>query len=156
MNARTFVLTALVAAAACQKAEGPPVGVRPNALADSADQVMYGSRFTINDRGVRRADIAALRDRCSEGPFDLQTMFGDVAVVSDATLRGPDGEAGSADPVRLGASDLLSCTGTGGCTSGSVYLRSPQGRQLVLRVASVAGRTRVLRYEPITRAWVDR
>jgi LPS export ABC transporter protein LptC len=53
---RCLVLLA-VAVAACNKAEGPPVGVKPNALADSADQVMYGSRFTINDRGVRRADI---------------------------------------------------------------------------------------------------
>ena len=46
-----------IAASACQKPEGPPVGVRPSALADSADQVMYGARFNITDRGLRRADI---------------------------------------------------------------------------------------------------
>jgi LPS export ABC transporter protein LptC len=57
VNVRPFALLALVAGLACNKVDGPPVGVRPNALADSADQVMYGSRFTINDRGVRRADI---------------------------------------------------------------------------------------------------
>lgn len=54
---RVALLFATAALAACQTSEGPPVGVKPNALADSADQVMYGSRFTINDRGVRRADI---------------------------------------------------------------------------------------------------
>lgn len=42
---------------ACQKIEGPPVGVRPDALADSADQVLFGAHFAITDGGVRRADI---------------------------------------------------------------------------------------------------
>lgn len=51
------LIVVLVAAGACQKAEGPPVGVKPGALADSADQVMYGARFAITDRGLRRADI---------------------------------------------------------------------------------------------------
>lgn len=51
------LICALVAAGACQKTEGPPVGVKPSALADSADQVMYGARFAITDRGLRRADI---------------------------------------------------------------------------------------------------
>jgi LPS export ABC transporter protein LptC len=57
VTARIVIALLSVSAVACQKAEGPPVGVRPNALADSADQVMYNARFTINDRGVRRADI---------------------------------------------------------------------------------------------------
>jgi LPS export ABC transporter protein LptC len=43
--------------AACQKIEGPPVGAQPNALADSADQVLFKAQFTITDRGVRRADV---------------------------------------------------------------------------------------------------
>ena len=54
-----LVLAALVALAlaACTRQEGPPVGARANSLADSADQVLYGSKFTITDRGLRRADV---------------------------------------------------------------------------------------------------
>lgn len=55
---KPFAIAALLCAvAACNRTEGPPVGVRANALADSADQVLYGARFTITDRGLRRADI---------------------------------------------------------------------------------------------------
>jgi LPS export ABC transporter protein LptC len=59
VNDRALVALLIVAVAvgACQKTEGPPVGVKPGALADSADQVMYGARFAITDRGLRRADI---------------------------------------------------------------------------------------------------
>jgi len=50
-------LSTVALASACQKVDGPPVGVRPDALADSADQVLFGAHFAITDRGVRRADI---------------------------------------------------------------------------------------------------
>lgn len=48
---------AVFATAACAKVEAPPVGERIDTLADSADQVLYGARFAITDRGLRRADI---------------------------------------------------------------------------------------------------
>ncbi len=48
---------AVLAASACRKAEQPPVSSRVTSLADSAEQVVYGARFAITDRGVRRADI---------------------------------------------------------------------------------------------------
>jgi len=47
----------MLAVAACTKVEGPPVGARSNSLADSADQILYGSKFAITDRGLRRADV---------------------------------------------------------------------------------------------------
>lgn len=52
----TLVVIAATAAA-CTKFEAPPVGARPDALADSADQTMFKARFAITDRGLRRADI---------------------------------------------------------------------------------------------------
>ena len=55
-----MLLTAIVAIAtlgACTKREGPPVARRANPLADSADQVLFGAKFTITDRGLRRAEI---------------------------------------------------------------------------------------------------
>lgn len=57
------VLAALILAvgsgAACNRTEGPPLGAGTDALADSADQVLFVARFAITDRGLRRADITA-------------------------------------------------------------------------------------------------
>ena len=47
----------MVVIAACTKTQGPPLGATKNALADSADQILFGARFAITDRGLRRADI---------------------------------------------------------------------------------------------------
>ena len=58
LGARLGLLaTVTLLAAACTKREGPPVGARAHSLADSSDQILYGSKFTITDRGLRRADI---------------------------------------------------------------------------------------------------
>jgi hypothetical protein len=104
---------------------------------------------------LRRADVTRGADRCVEGPIDLATQFSGVSIDVDPTLRGPDGEAGSADPVRLGASNLASFSAAGTCTAGSIYLRSARGEQYAVRLAGVNGRTRVLKYDRATRAWRD-
>ena len=103
--------------------------------------------------GLRRADIDAGTDPCAEGPFDLERMFPGVRILSDASIRGPDGEAGSTDAVRFGRSDLVSFSPDGGCTPGSLFLRSASGAQWIVRIAGVTGRTRVLRYDAPARAW---
>jgi LPS export ABC transporter protein LptC len=57
--ARLLCALALAAtvAGACKKGETPPLSTQANALADSADQVMYKARFSITDGGTRRADV---------------------------------------------------------------------------------------------------
>jgi LPS export ABC transporter protein LptC len=58
---RRLLLAALVAAssaAACTDTKSPPV-VPTTPLADSADQIMYGARSVLTDRGVQRADLLA-------------------------------------------------------------------------------------------------
>lgn len=106
-----------------------------------------------NGNGLRRADIAAAVDRCPDGPFDLGQMFKGVTIAVDPSLKGPDGEPGSADPVRFGASDMASFSPEGSGTAGSVYLRSARGQQYAVRVGNVTGRTRVLRYDAGSRTW---
>ena len=105
-----------------------------------------------NGNGIHRAELPG-SDRCFEGPFDMETLFPGVQIVVDSTIRGPDGEPGSSDAVRFGKSDLVSCSATGGCTSGSVFLRSSLGDQYLVRVAGVTGRTRILRYDARLRVW---
>ena len=49
--------TAILVAAACSKSESPPLGATKNTLADSADQILFHAKFTITDKGLRRAEI---------------------------------------------------------------------------------------------------
>ena len=54
-----FALACTIAvslAAACTEKTAPPVA-RKSALADSADQVMYGAHFNLTDKGLARAEL---------------------------------------------------------------------------------------------------
>jgi len=106
-----------------------------------------------NGDGIRRAEIDSGTDACPEGPYDLDVLFPGVRFAVDASLRGPDGEAGSPDPIRFGLSDVASFSPEGTCTAGSLFVRSRNGVQYVVRVAGVTARTRVLQYDAGTRAW---
>src|SRR5207244_7008487 len=48
----------IVLVAACSSKKQPPVASH-SPLADSADQVMYGARFVLNDQGLQRAHMNA-------------------------------------------------------------------------------------------------
>jgi LPS export ABC transporter protein LptC len=54
----SLALTVLAGAgvSACNSPKAPPV-VERSALADSADQVMFGARFNLTDRGLARAEL---------------------------------------------------------------------------------------------------
>lgn len=49
-------LVVLCVASACDARKAPPI-VRGSALADSADQVMYGAHFNLTDNGLSRAEL---------------------------------------------------------------------------------------------------
>jgi LPS export ABC transporter protein LptC len=55
---RSVLMCALgvVAAVACSQKKQPPVATH-SPLADSADQVMYGARFNLTDKGLQRAQL---------------------------------------------------------------------------------------------------
>lgn len=106
-----------------------------------------------NGNGVRRADIASGFDACS-APVSLAARFSGVDIATTADVPGFDGEPGSTDPVRFGSSEMASCSSTGGCTPGTVFVRSATGAQYAVRVGGVTGRTRVLFFEPGAGRWV--
>ena len=108
-----------------------------------------------NGNVVRRGEIAAGPDVCIEGPHDLAALFPGVQVVADAAIRGPDGEPGSSDAVRFGRSDLASFSPMGTCTAGSLLLRGKSGTPVMVRIAGVTGRARILRYDRAARIWRD-
>lgn len=122
---------------------------------------VVGGRWTFrvcvdgNGNGIRRADITRGTDTCGEGPYDVSSLYPGVLIDVDATLRGPDGEAPSADPVRFGSSNLASFSPSGSCTAGSIFLRTTKGEQYLVRVAGINGRLRILRYDRGSRSWMD-
>jgi hypothetical protein len=121
---------------------------------------LAGTRWTYrrcvdgNANGVRRADMKIGKDRCAD-PIDVSALFPGVSVAIDPTIRGPDDDPPSADPVRFGASNLASFSPAGSCSAGTLFLRSARGVQFAVRVAGVTGRMRVLRYNPGTRKWSE-
>jgi type II secretory pathway pseudopilin PulG len=108
-----------------------------------------------NANGVRRTDVSHGKDRCFDGPYDLSALFPGVQIAVDASLPDPDGGPGTTDPVKLGSSDMASFSATGTSSSGTVYLRSPKGAQYAVRISGVTGRTRLLKYDTGSRAWIE-
>jgi hypothetical protein len=108
-----------------------------------------------NGNGLRRAEIAAQVDACHEGPHDIGVMFPGVTIAVDPSVRGPDGEPGTPDPVRFGSSDIASFSSLGTCTAGSLFLMAPDRTLYIVRMAGITGRTRVLRYDWPAQLWRD-
>jgi LPS export ABC transporter protein LptC len=58
MRAVILLVVSVVSAGACSTKKQPPVATH-SPLADSADQVMYGARFNLTDKGLQRAQLEA-------------------------------------------------------------------------------------------------
>ncbi|MFI5244032.1 MAG: LPS export ABC transporter periplasmic protein LptC [Gemmatimonadales bacterium] len=54
---RKALLLAIALLCACKEEKGPPIAANTKSIADSADQVLYGQRMLITDRGLNRAEI---------------------------------------------------------------------------------------------------
>jgi type II secretory pathway pseudopilin PulG len=108
-----------------------------------------------NGDGLRRVDLRSGIDGCAAGSDDLAVLFPGVTIAVDGTIRGPDDDPPTSDPVRLGSSDIASFSSSGGCTSGSIFLRSAKGAQYAIRIAGITGRMRLLRYDTGARVWSE-
>ena len=98
-----------------------------------------------NGNGVRTRDIDAGIDPLVAPPVRLADAFPHVVL----SLTDPS------DTLAPETTALLSFTPTGTATSRTLYLRGRDGSQYAVRVLGATGRTRVLRYAPATRAWVE-
>lgn len=97
--------------------------------------------------GLRTADITAGIDRPLDTPASIADLFPGVSIGIRPEL--------GADPVRFGASDLLSFTPIGTATGGSIYILGDDGTQAAVRVLGATARTRLERYVPSSRTWVS-
>lgn len=102
-----------------------------------------------NRSGVRAVDIAAGIDAPLRAGVSLSADFSGARIAIDPAL------GLGVDPIRLGGTTLLSFSPAGTATAGSVYVLGRDGTQLVVRVLGATGRTRVLRYQRTTNAWMQ-
>jgi hypothetical protein len=57
------------------------------------------------------------------------------------------------DPVRFGNTEIVSCSATGRCSSGTLYLTDGQDRLWAIVLYGVTGRMRVYRYDAEAERW---
>ncbi|HEY3161557.1 MAG TPA: GspH/FimT family pseudopilin [Vicinamibacterales bacterium] len=98
-----------------------------------------------NGNGVRTHEIGAGIDPLVAPPVRLADVFPHVVL----SLSDPSGTPASE------TSALLSFTPVGTASSRTLYVRGRDGSQYAVRVLGATGRTRVLRYAPATRTWIE-
>lgn len=108
-----------------------------------------------NDNGVRAADIDSGNDPPITAPDRLDHLFPGARFGFIDGARLIDGTAVSPgdDPIRLGGARMLACAPAGTATSGTVYIRGRGAVQYAVVVLGATGRTRVVRFDPVTRQW---
>jgi hypothetical protein len=107
-----------------------------------------------NGDGVRTRDIQQRTDPLLMQAEHLRDNFAGVAFEVPSGL--PPVESGSptdGDPLKLGASNLLSFSPLGTSSTGSVYIRGRGGAQYVIRAYGQTGKVRALKYDPRNRQW---
>ena len=109
-----------------------------------------------NGNGVLQKDI----DRGVDLPLAPATWLdeqpGHVSLrinQSITAVNGPDLLTPGDDPLRIGNTALLTFSGTGGATSGTLYVARPQGPQMAIRVFGGTGRVRVLMFDAQAQRW---
>ena len=125
---------------------------------DPTDEGRFGVYVDGDGDGVLQRDIDRGVDYALHPDARLSDYFGSVSFRIAADVPGPDGSgalAGGSDPIRLGATNVLSFSPLGSATSGTVYLASGGGHQMAIRVLGATGRVRVLWFDWTTLAWRD-
>lgn len=107
-----------------------------------------------NGDGVRTADIAAGIDARLAPDERLTDHFPGVEFGAWPGLPAADpaSSAPGTDPIRIGASDLLSFSPLGTATPGSLYVYSARN-QYAVRVLGETGRVRVLQFHRASQTW---
>jgi type II secretory pathway pseudopilin PulG len=108
-----------------------------------------------NGNGVLARDIDRSVDRQLHSPEQLSVPF---TGVDFGTLPGlPAIEAGDTapgdDPIRFGASNMISFSAVGTSSSGTLYVKSRGGAQYALRIAGATARVRIFRFDSRSGRW---
>jgi hypothetical protein len=117
-------------------------------------------RFAIyadGDRdGVLESDIERGIDTIIATETRLSNYAGGVTFRINQPIVEPDtgvALSAGADPLRIGASTLLSFSPLGSATSGTLYLSAHSGPQMAIRILGATSRMRVLKFDAGVRQW---
>lgn len=109
-----------------------------------------------NGNGVLQRDI----DRGIDPPLFPATWLDDNARGMTLRINQSITEVGGAavlrpgdDPLRIGASSLLTFSPIGSATGGTLYVAAQRGPQLAVRVFGATGRVRTLMFDANARQW---
>ena len=131
---------------------GHDVAIRFTADADGVAYAMYADG---NGDGVRTRDIEQGIDTRLLPPERLSFTFPGVEFAVPSGLPPVDaGALTDGDPLKMGASNLLSYSPAGTSTSGSLYIRGANGTQYVPRLYGETGKSRALRFHARSGRWV--
>jgi hypothetical protein len=121
------------------------------------DDVDRFAVYVDGDRdGVLQSDIANGTDPSIAADARLSDYTGEVTLRINQDVVEPEtglAIARGSDPLRIGASTLVSFSPLGSATSGTLYLAAPAGPQMAIRILGATSRMRVLRYDAGDRQW---
>ena len=114
-----LVIAAVVLAmsAACNEKTAPPVA-RRSALADSADQVMFGAHFNLTDKGLARAELLSdtayfFDDNTRIELRKVETTFYTMSGARDAYLTSAQGTYNNRTGLMIARGDVVVITEEG-------------------------------------------
>ena len=153
IDAARFISGRIMLARASAARRGAAVGIR---FTSGTNGVRFRSFVDTNGNGIRTSDITAGVDL----PIDVEASLGEhvngvrFGLSPAAPAIGATTPAGSgADPIRLGAGDILSVTPLGTATSGTLYLRSREGHQVAVRILGATARVQIHQFDFQTGDW---
>ena len=121
----------------------------------SSPDYQFSTYIDGNGNGLRTADITASVDTPVGPARQLGSDFRGVHFGLAVGIPDVDGVRNTAaDGVRIGTARILTVSPDGTATSGTLYVQGTRA-QYAVRVLGATGRTRVLKYEPGSRAWVS-
>ena len=117
MKRLTLIAVAALIAAACQEKTAPPVA-KKSALADSADQVMYGAHFNLTDKGLARAELLSdtayfFDDNTRIELRKVETTFYTASGARDAYLTSVRGTYNNRTGLMIARGDVVVITEEG-------------------------------------------
>jgi hypothetical protein len=108
-----------------------------------------------NGNGVLASDIQRTVDRQLHSPEQLSSQFSGVDFGTLPNLPPIDADDGAPgeNPIRFGASGMVSFSALGTSSSGTLYIKSRGNIQYAIRLVGATARVRIYRFDAQSRRW---
>jgi len=152
LGAVRYVATRLQLARMEAIARNANVAIRFVQSGSSYDYTVYQDG---NGNGVMSRDIQRNIDQEVHPAERLSSQFSgvDFGVLPGLPPIDPTGAAPGADPIKLGASNMVSFSSMGTSTAGSLYVLGRRSSQYAIVIYGETGKTRILKYDQRIGQW---